>query len=229
MKERIRKINAAGYNGSVFQIKIREKVTSSRLSREATREERAQELAKKMSLGHIFRKVGPTCLSVDEIFVSSELGEKQKDYKKRLSAWSKLKAQKELELKAKLLLQQQEIQPTKRFTSAELATLLKWKTGQTTQGMKVDELRSAWETAKLQDPPEDIILPEQPQPPTLPTVNQTALGRTIKRKFNEVVAAVETTADAIDPDDFNAIANQFHKICERRGVRFSNITTVEQV
>jgi hypothetical protein len=148
------------YNGSVFQIKIREKVTSSRLSREATREERAQELAKKMSLGHIFRKVGPTCLSVDEIFVSSELGEKQKDYKKRLSAWSKLKAQKELELKAKLLLQQQEIQPTKRFTSAELATLLKWKTGQTTQGMKVDELRSAWETAKLQDPPEDIILPE---------------------------------------------------------------------
>ena len=72
--------NSNLYNGSVFQIKIREKVTSSRLSREATREERAQELAKKMSLGHIFRKVGPTCLSVDEIFVSSELGEKQKDY-----------------------------------------------------------------------------------------------------------------------------------------------------
>ena len=136
------------------------------MSREATREERAQELAKKMSLGHIFRKVGPTCLSVDEIFVSSELGENQKEYKKRVAEWSKLKAQKDLELKAKLLLQQQEIQPTKKFTSAELATLLKWKTGQTSQGLKVDELRSAWETAKLQESPADIILPEQPQPPT---------------------------------------------------------------
>ena len=165
----------------------------------------------------------------DEIFVSSDLGENQKEYKKRVAEWSKLKAQKDLELKAKLFLQQQEIQPTKKFTSAELATLLKWKTGQTSQGLKVDELRSAWETAKLQDSPADIILPEQPQPPTLPTVDQTALGRTIKRKFNEVIASVETTVDAIDPEEFNEIASKFHKICERRGVTFANTNTIEQV
>jgi len=165
----------------------------------------------------------------DEIFVSSDLGENQKDFKKRLSEWTKLKAQKDLELKAKFLLQQQETQPTKKFTSAELVTLLKWKTGKTTQGMKVDELRNSWEIAKLQDSPEDIMLPEQPQPPALPAVNQTALGRTIKRKFNEVIAAVETTADAIDDDDFNTIAEQFNKICERRGVRFANITNTTQV
>jgi hypothetical protein len=229
LQESIRAINAAGYTGSVFHIKIREKVASRRLSREATREERARELAKKMSLGHIFKKVGPQCLSVDEIFVSSELGENQKDFKKRLSEWTKLKAQKDLELKAKILLLQQETQPTKKFTSAELVTLLKWKTGKTTQGMKVDELRNSWEIAKLQDSPEDIMLPEQPQPPALPAVNQTALGRTIKRKFNEVITAVETTADAIDDDDFNTIAEQFNKNCERRGVRFASITNTTQV
>ena len=112
---------------------------------------------------------------------------------------------------------------------AELVTLLKGKMGQPTQGMKVNELKSAWEMAKVQDPPEDIILLEQPQPPTFPAVNQTALGWTIKRKFNEVVAAVDTTADAIDPDGFNEIVTQFHKICARHGVTFANTTTAKQV
>ena len=95
--------------------------------------------------------------------------------------------------------------------------------------MKVDELRNSWEIAKLQDSPEDIMLPEQPQPPALPAVNQTALGRTIKRKFNEVIAAVETTPNANDDEEFNMIVHQFNKICERHDVRFANITNTTQV
>ena len=140
--------------------------------------------------------------------------------------WSKLKAQKDLELKAKHLMQQEESQPTKRFTSAELCALLKWKTGKTFQGLKVDELRNLWSSIKLQDSPEDIDLPPEPQPPTVPTVSQTALGRTIKRKFNEVIAAVESTGDAINDDDFNAITSNFKKLCERRGVSFNSIEQV---
>ena len=102
------------------------------------------------------------------------------------------------------------------------SSLLKWKTGKTFQGMKVEELRNLWSSIKLQDPPKEIDLPPQPQPPTLPTVSQAALGRTIKCKLNEVDSAVKSTCDAINDDDFNAIASDFKKICERRGVRFSN-------
>ena len=56
------------------------------------------------------------------------------------------------------------------------------------------------------------------------------LSQSRERAISELgLAFTKSTADAIDDDDFNTIAHQFHKICERRGVRFADITNTTQV
>jgi hypothetical protein len=226
LEDSIKRINAAGYNGNTFRIKIRTKSkTVQRLGPEATSDERAKELSKKKTLGHMFHKVGPQSISVDEIFVSNAYRERKQEYKKQMLEYGKLKKLKDQQEKGKALLQQSMNHPNKKFSSAELTALLKWKLGNEyktrTQGIKVDELRKVWDTEKDQDM-EDIDLPPPPLSPKVPGVDQTALGRSVKRKFTEAIAAT-ANSDVVNEEDFNEIAGQFKQICDRRGLNLEQI------
>ncbi len=54
--------------------------------------------------------------------------------------------------------------------------------------MRAVQLKEQWERVKDTITP-DVNIPEEPREPEVPSVNQTQLGRTKKRKFDETIAS----------------------------------------
>jgi hypothetical protein len=61
-------------------------------------------------------------------------------------------------------------------------------------------------------------LPLQPQEPPIQAVSHTALGRTVKRKFEEAIAA---GGDVLSEEDLTELAAKFKVIAQQKGVQLN--------
>jgi hypothetical protein len=78
---------------------------------------------------------------------------------------------------------------------------LRWKLGDayisTTSGMKAPQLKQLWEVWKDTEVA-DIDLSLPPLAPSVPEPGNTALGRTVKRKFDEAIMAGDNVLNGED-------------------------------
>jgi len=97
-----------GYNAKALKIKANVRpnnLLESRIAATSTVEERVKAIvASGISLSSLFHTIGPTCLSVDEIFIAFEYRELMKSYKNEKKEYAKVQKLKGAEDKAKALL-----------------------------------------------------------------------------------------------------------------------------
>jgi hypothetical protein len=98
------------------------------------------------------------------------------------------------------------------FLVDDYKNVLKWKLGDTyssiTKGMKANDLKLLFDQWRDIEVPE-IHLPPQLQEPPIQSVTNTALGRTVKRKFEEAIA---TGGDVLSEEDFMEVVAIFKVI-----------------
>jgi hypothetical protein len=126
-----------------------------------------------ITLSSLFYTIGPTCLSVDEIFVTFEYREQGKLFVEK-KEYEKVLKKEEIENKAKAVLAQNK----STYTKTELVMILKWKLGNdfnSHKDKKVSELQVLLVHNESVNPP-DILLPPIPQEPSVPKVDETELG-----------------------------------------------------
>jgi hypothetical protein len=99
--------------------------------------------------------------------------------------------------------------------------VLKWKLGDayysTTKGMKALDLKLLLDQRRDIEVP-DMQLPLHPQEPKVQSVFHTALGRVVKQKFEEALAA---SGDALSEEDFMELAAKFKVLAEQKGVQLN--------
>ncbi len=99
--------------------------------------------------------------------------------------------------------------------------MLKWKLGDafssTTKGMKTLDLKLLFDQWRDIEVP-DRQLSLQPQDPPIQSVSHTALGRVIKQKFEDALAA---GGDALSEEDFMDLADKFKNLAEQKGVQLN--------
>jgi hypothetical protein len=157
------------------------------------------------------------------MFQAMEFKELLARHKKALSEYSVLEKKKGYEVKAKQLLLKE------RLLADDYRHLLRWKLREayssTTSGMKAADLKELWEVWKVMEVA-DIELPPAPAEPSVPAPNNTALGRTVKRKFEEAITAGD---NLLNGEDFLELAEKFKQIAQQKGVtiELNNEQTVE--
>jgi hypothetical protein len=133
-------------------------------------------------------------------------------HKKSLSKYSVLEKKKGCEVKAKPLLLKEWL------LADDYRHLLRWKLREayssTTSGMKAADLKELWEVWKVMEVA-DIELPPALVEPSVPAPNNTALGRTVKRKFEEPITAGDNLPNG---GDFLELAEKFKHIAQQKGV-----------
>ncbi len=99
-------------------------------------------------------------------------------------------------------------------TVKDYQDMLQWKLGdeysKITKGFKLAQLKELWETVK-DSITLDIFVPVEPADPG---PNNTQLGRTIKRKFDEPMAA----GNVLDDNEFREIAATFRAVAAQKGL-----------
>jgi hypothetical protein len=158
-----------------------------RLSEQTTKEEHAIALAKSgISLSSIFFVVGPNSLSTDEIF-------KIIQYKKMLEAWQKsTKEKKKLVDERALHEKARAVESKGTNTKPDYEKLLRWKTGadkykKEGRGNKLDALNIFWDEYKDHDVIPIFLPEEQPSPPPVPEISETALGQASTRFVKQAI------------------------------------------
>ncbi len=150
---------------------------------DAPHEDRIRALASGgMSHQSMFFTIGPTCLSTDEIFISKAYQVLQQEYIKEQAAYAKLVKLKEVEVKAKALLNKEWL------VVADYKNLLRWKLGdeysEATKNMRAEQLKQLWE-AKKDIEINDIDLPPPPLPPAIPSAFETLLGEKVRKNLTK--------------------------------------------
>jgi hypothetical protein len=82
-------------------------------------------VASGISLSSLFYTIGPSCLSVDEIFIAFESRKRENQFTIEKREYEKLLEKKEIKDKAKSALAQNKI----AYTKIELPAILKWSLG----------------------------------------------------------------------------------------------------
>jgi hypothetical protein len=80
--------------------------------------------------------------------------------------------------------------------------------------MKAPQLKQLWEVWKDTEVA-DIDLPPPPLAPSVPEAGNTALGRTVKQKFDEAISAGD---DVLNEEDFLELAEKFQRIAQQKGI-----------
>jgi hypothetical protein len=91
--------------------------------------------------------------------------------------------------------------------------------------MRAAHLKQLWKVWKDVEVA-DIELPPAPAEPSVPAQNNTALGRTVKQKFEE---ALTVGNNLLNAEDFLELAEKFKCIAQQKGVTIElNNEEVEQ-
>ncbi|MGH7955006.1 MAG: hypothetical protein ACREOZ_03510 [Gloeomargaritales cyanobacterium] len=230
--DKLQKLNEAacdaltgkGFKGSALRVKLRSKPTTliSRLPADATPEQRVEAIVQNgINLSSLFYTVGPGCLSTDEIFIAAEykllLAKWEKDKKER----TELVKEKQKEDAAKAVLAQGKANSA--LLVKELKVLLKWKPGKdysqkvknTDSGRDKgrNELALLWNDSQGEATP-DIVIPEELEKPSVPSINETELGRLNKAKLLSAIASAHSMDDASARDALVMLTD----VCTAKGV-----------
>ena len=186
-----------------------------RLLETATSEERVKAIVSSaINLSSLWHQLRGNCLSTDEMFKAMQYKEDLKKYEKDKEEWNKIQKKKMIEDKGRATLLKE------RFLVDDYKNVLKWKLSDTysliTKGMKANDLKLLFEQWRDIEVPE-THLPLQPQEPPIQAVSHTALGRTIKQKFEEAIAA---GGDMLSEVDFIELA-KFKVIAQQKGVQLN--------
>ena len=209
-------LDRLGYNGDSLRVALRRRSENllRRLPPEATREEKVKAVVQAgINLSSLFYQVGPTCLSTDMIFQAFEYKELLAKYKLECDSFKRIQKKKECEIKGKMALAKT------RLTVKDYECLLRWKIGDefvsVTKGFKLADYKKIWEDEWRDKLVEDNVLPPEPVAPLVPEPCNTALGRTVTKKFEEALAAGETV---LSDDDFKNLAAKLKEAVERKGI-----------
>jgi hypothetical protein len=214
-------LDEQGYNGKALRINANVRprtLQNTRVPKDAPLEVRVKAMvASGISLSSLFYTIGPTCLSVDEIFVAFEYRERERLFAVEKKEYERVLKKKEIEDKAKAVIDQNK----STYTKTELLTVLKWKLGDDFSNHKdkrIGELQALYAQYETTTPP-DILLPPPPQQPSVPTVDQTELGHSQRRQFQKILQ----TSQEYDNSQLQELATALLGICSERGVELSAV------
>ena len=153
---------------------------------------------------------------MDEMFQAMEYKDLLSKHQKDVAAHKLLVSKKQTESKAKELLTKE------KPTVKDYQHLLQWKLGddyvRITKGMRAAQLKEQWERLKDTVTP-DVIVPEEPREPEVPSVNQTQLGRTTKRKFDETIAS----GDVLGESEIREIIAKLTAVAAEKGLQMTAV------
>jgi hypothetical protein len=178
-------LQTRGYNGNSLKacVNVQQRNLSERLARDAPNEERVQAIVKNgISHNALTYTIGPSCLSTDEMFQSFELEKRKKEYEEAKKKSRSVIKNFEVQEKAKSLIAKNKL----TYNVSELQLLLRWKLGDgyhQHNKKKAAELQAVWLDHQGDPNPPDIVLPQEIQEPTVPTIDETELGRIRQRNF----------------------------------------------
>ena len=135
------------------------------------------------------------------------------EWEKRKKARCELQKKKELEEKAK------SIDTSRSITVPNLKILLQWKLSEEeyktfASGKRSAELQVLWQQFKDREVSNIVLPPEELEPPPLPLIEDTDLGKSCTDLCRATVAA--TTK--MSAEDVRKIASELLKTCEERGI-----------
>ena len=84
--------------------------------------------------------------------------------------------------------------------------------------MRAAQLKEQWERLKDTVTP-DVIVPEEPREPEVPSVNQAQLGRTIKRKFDETIAS----GDVLGESEIREMIAKLTAVAAEKGLQMTAV------
>jgi hypothetical protein len=158
-----------------------------RLSEQTTEEERVIALVKSgISLSSILFSVSPKYLSTDEIFKAIQ-------YKKMLEAWEKsTKERKKLVDERALHEKARAVESKGTKTKPDHEKLLRWNMGaekfkKEGKGKNLDALKILWNEYKDHAVIPIFVPEEQPSPPRVPVISETALGQASTRFVKQAI------------------------------------------
>ncbi len=181
-----------GLNGEALRLKAPRAPArlGNKISSDATEAERIKALSNiGFNLSSIFHTVGSTLVSSDEISLSAEYKASRERWEKEKAQCDEMRKKKETESVAKEILQQPN---AGNFKVNELRKLLKWKLGTEqyqmlkVSKMKKEELDQLWRVHQNTEV-DDILVPDLPDEPVLPSLSDTELGKAAE--YNALVTA----------------------------------------
>ncbi len=210
-----------GFNGKALKINgnVRPRtLTNTGVPKDAPLEVRIKaRVASGISLSSLFYTIGPSCLSVDEIFIAFEYREREKQFNVEKREYEKVLKKKEIEDKAKSVLAQNKT----TYTKSELTAILKWRLGDNFtehRNKRISDLQLLFAQTATENPPE-ILLPPAPQEPSVPNVNDTELGRARRQQFQTLLQ----TSQQYDNSQLHQLAAVIMGLCNDRGVEMNPV------
>ena len=210
-----------GFNGKALKINgnVRPRtLTNTRVPKDAPLEVRIKAMvASGISLSSLFYTIGPSCLSVDEIFIAFEYREREKQFNVEKREYEKVLKKKEIEDKAKSVLAQNKT----TYTKSELTAILKWRLGDNFtehRNKRISDLQLLFAQTATENPPE-ILLPPAPQEPSVPNVNDTELGRARRQQFQTLLQM----SQQYDNSQLQQLAAVIMGLCNDRGVEMNPV------
>jgi hypothetical protein len=210
-----------GYNGKALKTKANVRPNSlhnSRIAEATTAEEHIKAIvASGISLSSLFHTIGPSCLSVDEIFVAFEYRERLKAYENEKKEYTKVLKAKSVEDKAKAMIALNK----STYNKTEILAILRWKLGEaynTHKDKKVAELQlllSEYENTI----PADILLQPAPEEVSIPHIKETEVGRAKRRQFQMMLQS----SSGYDNEELQQLANELLRLCVERGVELNAV------
>lgn len=214
-------LSEKGYNGKALKAKANVRPNSlqnTRIAQASTMEERVKAIvASGISLSSLFYTIGPSCLSVDEIFVAFEYREMMKSFEAEKKEYAKVLKVKAVQDKAKEILALNKA----TYNKSEILSILRWKLGEEFNNHKdkrISELQQLL-CQHANTTPDDILLPPAPEQPSIPTIDQTEVGRARLRQFQSMLQG----SSNYDNNQLQQLANELLRLCVERGV---NVNTV---
>jgi hypothetical protein len=214
-------LSEKGYNGKALKAKANVRPNSlqnTRIAQASTMEERVKAIvASGISLSSLFYTIGPSCLSVDEIFVAFEYREMMKSFEAEKKEYAKVLKVKAVQDKAKEILALNKA----TYNKSEILSILRWKLGEEFNNHKdkrISELQQLL-CQHANTTPDDILLPPAPEQPSIPTIDQAEVGRARLRQFQSMLQG----SSNYDNNQLQQLANELLRLCVERGV---NVNTV---
>jgi len=210
-----------GYNAKALKIKANvqpNNLLESKIAAGSTVEECVKAIvASGISLSSLFHTIGPTGLSVDEIFIAFEYHELMKSYENEKKEYAKKQILKGVEDKAKAL----RALNKSTYNKSEILTILRWKLGAEFNNHK-DKQVSDLQVSLLDHAdwmPDDIILLPAPEQPSIPDIDLTEVRWMKQAQFQNMLQ----NSSAYDNEQLQQLANQFLSLCDERGIEINSV------
>jgi hypothetical protein len=217
-------LSALGFNGNAFRVQAnrRSRTLVPRVSAITSGSDEIVEALTEAgnNLSSIYHAVGTMCMSKDEYFRSVQNKKNIKEWEDRMKIRKFLVRKKDIELKAKA------IDTSKPLTVPDLKLLLQWKLSDDEYKAQLcgstkrkADLEALWSTCKDREVTNVEVPEDEPQPPPLPQIQDTALAQSCENLCRSTVAAMEN----MKQEDAARIAREMIKRCQERGINIEEV------